>query len=100
MLTLQVLEQHGWTEGFFATWFSHLDVFRKVHDKKLVIITLSELLIVPVEQLPESLRVAWPQLLGTILSVFKTLPQAEQSNLFVLECLHMINMLTAIVHRS
>ncbi|KAF3901897.1 Importin-7 [Orbilia brochopaga] len=34
--TLRILETHGWTTKFFTLWFSNIDNFNRVHDKKLL----------------------------------------------------------------
>lgn len=54
----------------------------RVHDKKLTILTLCELLKMNLSDVPPSLKEGWNGLVAGILSVFKGLPQAEQS-----ECL-------------
>ncbi|CAG8526480.1 11131_t:CDS:10 [Ambispora gerdemannii] len=77
LITLRILEERGLTQGFFTIWFNNLDKFTRVHDKKLVIVTLCTLIAIPVEQLPSTLLAGWPQVLEGILSTFKSLPKAE-----------------------
>ncbi|CAG8569447.1 9240_t:CDS:10 [Ambispora leptoticha] len=77
LITLRILEERGFTQGFFTIWFNNLDKFTRVHDKKLVIVTLCSLIEIPMEQLPSALLAVWPQVLEGILSTFKTLPKAE-----------------------
>ena len=43
-VTLQVMEQHGWTNNFFSMWFSNFGDFSRVHDKKLSIVAICALL--------------------------------------------------------
>ncbi|KAI7867363.1 armadillo-type protein [Spinellus fusiger] len=78
-LTLELLEKNQWTHGFFSLWFTTLDRFSRVHDKKLVIVSLCALLEVPTEHIPPSLQTGWPQILQSIISVFKTLPKAIEN---------------------
>lgn len=77
--TLRLLEENGWTERFLTVWFTNLDKFTRVYDKKLSIITLCSILTVPVEQLPAALRNNWPQVLQGILTNFEGLPTAQAS---------------------
>ncbi|KAI9022225.1 armadillo-type protein [Phycomyces nitens] len=79
ILTLHLLEENQWTQGFFTLWFNTLDKFSRVHDKKLVIVSLCSLLELPAEQIPASLQAGWPQVLGGIINVFKTLPKAIEN---------------------
>src|SRR6266480_7026006 len=41
--TLQILETHGWTNKFFSLWFSNIEHFNRVHDKKLSIVGIISL---------------------------------------------------------
>ncbi|KAF9586050.1 hypothetical protein BGW38_010110 [Lunasporangiospora selenospora] len=75
--TLRLLEEQGWTERFFTAWFTNLDKFSRVHDRKLSIFTLCTLLRVPVEQLPPTLQNGWSRVLDGILKNFKGLPIAQ-----------------------
>ena len=83
-VTLRLLEENGWTERFLTVWFTNLDKFSRVYDKKLSIVTLCSIVSVPVEQLPPALRNNWPQVLQGILTNFEGLPtaQASKSNAF------------------
>ncbi|KAF9170410.1 hypothetical protein BGX20_009005 [Mortierella sp. AD010] len=76
-VTLRLLEENGWTQVFLTVWFTNLDKFSRVHDKKLSIIALCSILSVPVEQLPPALQSGWPQVLNGILSNFEGLPAAQ-----------------------
>lgn len=83
VLSLQVLESHGWTNKFFSTWFSYIDNFRRVHDKKLSIAAISSLLTLKGNEVPESVQQGWPRLLQGITRLFQTLPAAVRSMCFV-----------------
>ncbi|KAG0017779.1 hypothetical protein BGZ80_007926 [Entomortierella chlamydospora] len=76
-VTLRLLEENGWTQVFLTVWFTNLDKFSRVHDKKLSIVALCSILSVPVEQLPPALQSGWPQVLNGILSNFEGLPAAQ-----------------------
>jgi hypothetical protein len=51
----------------------------RVHDKRLSIIALSALLEMDPADIPDSLRDGWPSIVGGVLEVFKTLPEAMAS---------------------
>lgn len=78
-LTLQVLEAHGWTNKFFSLWFSSIDSFTRVHDKKLSIAAITSLIILPGDQVPVSIQPGWPRLLQGIVRLFQTLPAAMKN---------------------
>ncbi|GAB7350629.1 hypothetical protein MBLNU459_g1192t1 [Dothideomycetes sp. NU459] len=75
-LSLHVLETNGWTNKFFSLWFSSIDSFTRVHDKKLSIAAITSLLILPGDQVPVSVQPGWPRLLQGIVRLFQTLPAA------------------------
>jgi hypothetical protein len=79
LLTLHIMEENNWTQGFFTSWFQNINKFTRVHDKKLAIVALCALLEVPAEQIPASLQAGWSQILTAILTVFKTLGKAIES---------------------
>ncbi|KAG9254135.1 armadillo-type protein [Emericellopsis atlantica] len=76
VLALQVLESKGWTNRFFSLWFSHMNSFNRVHDKKLCIIAITALLNLNHDQIPASVSVGWPRLLQGVTELFRTLPNA------------------------
>lgn len=76
LLALQVLESKGWTNKFFSAWFSNIDNFRRVHDKKLSIAAISSLLTLKASDVPASIQQGWPRLLQGVTRVFQTLPAA------------------------
>jgi hypothetical protein len=63
VLTLHVLESKGWTNKFFSLWFSSIDSFTRVHDKKLSIAAIVALLTLNADQVPVSVQQGWPRLL-------------------------------------
>lgn len=63
ILALQILESKNWTNKFFSLWFGSMDSFSRVHDKKLCIVAIVELLQLPPDQIPASVSVGWPRLL-------------------------------------
>lgn len=75
-LSLQVLEGGQWTNKFFSTWFSNIDNFKRVHDKKLSIVAISALLTLRAEDVPASIQPGWPRLLQGVTRLFQTLPNA------------------------
>ncbi|KZZ91946.1 importin-7 [Ascosphaera apis ARSEF 7405] len=75
-LSLHVLEASGWTNKFFSAWFSSIDTFKRVHDKKLSIVAISSLLTLQANEVPVSIQPGWPRLLQGISKLFQTLPEA------------------------
>lgn len=76
ILTIAVLENKGWTNRFFSLWFSNMDHFSRVHDKKLCIVAIVSLLSLSADQIPASVSTGWPRLLQGLTGLFKTLPNA------------------------
>ncbi|KAI6088473.1 ARM repeat-containing protein [Hypoxylon rubiginosum] len=79
ILTIAVLESKGWTNRLFSLWFSSMEHFSRVHDKKLCIVAISSLLSLTADQIPASVSVGWPRLMHGITSLFKTLPNAMKN---------------------
>ncbi|EJT79856.1 hypothetical protein GGTG_04939 [Gaeumannomyces tritici R3-111a-1] len=78
-LALQILEAKGWTNKFFSLWFSSMENFSRVHDKKLCIVAIVALLGINPDQIPPSVSIGWPRLLQGITILFRTLPNAEKN---------------------
>ena len=78
-LSVHVLEANGWTNKFFSMWFSHIDSFTRVHDKKLSIGAITGLLTFGADEVPTSVRQGWPRLLQGIVRLFQTLPAAMKN---------------------
>ncbi|KAF2813681.1 ARM repeat-containing protein [Mytilinidion resinicola] len=75
-LALHMLETNNWTNKFFSLWFSNIDSFTRVHDKKLSISAICALLTLRAELVPISVQQGWPRLLQGIVRLFQTLPAA------------------------
>jgi hypothetical protein len=80
-LALHVLEANGWTNKFFSLWFSSIDNFSRVHDKKLCISAICALLTLNAQSVPVSVQQGWPRLLQGVVRLFQTLPAALKSKL-------------------
>jgi hypothetical protein len=78
-LALHYLESSGQTNKFFSLWFSNIDSFTRVHDKKLAIATINELLTLQAHEIPVSVQQGWPRLLTGVVRLFQTLPAAIKS---------------------
>ena len=81
ILTLRTLEAKGWTNKFFSSWFSNIENFSRVHDKKLSIVAISSLLTLRAGEVPTSVQQGWPRLLQGVVQLFQTLPMAIKSEL-------------------
>lgn len=79
VIALHVLESNGWTNKFFSSWFSNIDYFTRVHDKKLSIVAISSLLTLNANEVPNSVQEGWPRLLQGVVRLFQTLPAALKS---------------------
>jgi hypothetical protein len=79
VLALHVLENNGWTNKFFSLWFSSIDNFARVHDKKLCISAICALLTINGQNVPVSIQQGWPRLLQGIVRLFQTLPAAMKN---------------------
>ncbi|KAI9704033.1 MAG: hypothetical protein M1820_005654 [Bogoriella megaspora] len=79
ILAMHLLETNGWTNKFFSLWFSNIDSFTRVHDKKLNIAAISGLLTLRAEDVPTSVQQGWPRLLQGIVRMFQTLPAAMKN---------------------
>ena len=75
-LSVHVLESNGWTNKFFSLWFSSIDSFTRVHDKKLSIGAITQLLTLRADEVPQSVQQGWPRLLQGVTRLFQTLPAA------------------------
>jgi hypothetical protein len=78
-LAIHVLEQHGWTNKFFSLWFSNIDSFTRVHDKKLAIAAIVQLLTLAPQEVPPTVAQGWPRLLTGLVRLFQTLPAAVKN---------------------
>lgn len=81
---LQVFEgaQAGLSREIFDAWFSAVNKdteLPRVHDKKLSILAMCELLKLPPGAIPDSLKDGWAHIVGAILTLFKQLPGAVAS---------------------
>ncbi|CAJ0906325.1 7840_t:CDS:10 [Entrophospora sp. SA101] len=78
LIILDLLEKKNFTQPFFNLWFENINQFKRVHDKKLVILTLCDLLEIPLNKLPLALQSNCSNLFDGILNIFKSLPKAEE----------------------
>ncbi|KAL9637334.1 MAG: hypothetical protein Q9164_002255 [Protoblastenia rupestris] len=78
-IALHVLESNGWTNKFFSSWFSNIESFTRVHDKKLSIVAISSLLTLDASQVPSSVQLGWPRLMQGAVRLFQTLPAAMKN---------------------
>ncbi len=80
-LALSILEMNGMTNRFFSLWFSNIDNFSRVHDKKLSIAAITALLTIHAQSVPHSVQQGWPRLMAGLAKLFQTLPAAMKSKL-------------------
>ncbi|KIO25700.1 hypothetical protein M407DRAFT_8258 [Tulasnella calospora MUT 4182] len=89
VLTLQALEQaQGGARAFFDKWFAAMNSPKglpRVHDKKLSILALCELMKMDTSAVPQTLTEGWSGLVAGALAIFKELPEAEDRRAALLE---------------
>ncbi|ODQ63530.1 ARM repeat-containing protein [Nadsonia fulvescens var. elongata DSM 6958] len=74
--SLAFLQEKNYLEMFFTLWFSEMERFTRVTDKKLAILAIQSILILPIEQIPAAIQGNLSQLFSGMLSIFQTLPAA------------------------
>lgn len=75
-LTLAILDRHGWTQQFFASWFKHLSTLNRVHDIKLSVCAICAVFEWLTQNPDAQLASAAHQLVIGALDMFKHLPSA------------------------
>jgi len=73
---LQAVDRSHALMRLCETWI--LSCTHSVHDKKIMILALSSLLMLPFNSLPDRVRKAWPQLAPIFAEMFNTMPQAVE----------------------
>ena len=86
ILTFRVLEAHAWTNKFFSAWFSNIDNFSRVHDKKLSILAIAALLTLRSDEIPSTVKSGWAKLFNGVVRLFQSLPAALKSKPPPLAC--------------
>ncbi|KAJ3205405.1 hypothetical protein HK099_000832, partial [Clydaea vesicula] len=79
LMTLSYLEQKGVTLVIFQTWFKELESFKRVHDKKLSILTICKIISYKYENLPQSIQSIWGMILDGALRLFSDYPAAVET---------------------
>eukprot|EP01087_Luapelamoeba_hula_P007288 TRINITY_DN1779_c0_g1_i1.p1 TRINITY_DN1779_c0_g1~~TRINITY_DN1779_c0_g1_i1.p1 ORF type:complete len:1013 (+),score=139.46 TRINITY_DN1779_c0_g1_i1:120-3158(+) len=67
LITLQILEQANCTLPLFENWFQLVASFTRLHDKKVSVLGLTSILMVPFGSLPPSVQAAQPHLVRLLL---------------------------------
>lgn len=83
-LSLRFLEENNHTGYFFNLWFTNIASMTRVHDKRLSVMTIIKIMMLPDDQIPASLQSGFGQLLHGALQFLKTLPDALKSINFFL----------------
>ena len=80
LLTLSVLEGKKATNDFFQAWFQNHTKLSRVHDKKLSVAALLNFITACVQepQALESMKMAFPSVMKSVLLFLSTLPKAEE----------------------
>jgi hypothetical protein len=80
-LTLSLMDQNNWVQGFFQLLINNLESLYGVHDKYLTIRTLVSIVELPIESVPQSVQNGLPQLLLAFTQLFQKLPSSEDTKL-------------------
>ena len=75
-LTLNHMKCQGWLMIFLSMWSENLDNFKRVHDLRLILVSLASIFHIPIESLPEEITSSLPALLSTFLKSVQTYPKA------------------------
>ncbi|KAH6566864.1 hypothetical protein BASA62_006461 [Batrachochytrium salamandrivorans] len=77
-LALEILERAQWVSGFFDMWFKNLEHFTRVHDKRLAILTLAQLVDLACcdTACPPTLKATWPHFFKGVLKCFEGFSEA------------------------
>lgn len=79
-LTIQVMEQRGWTQFVFSAWFSHLDSMQRVFDKKMTVLGLSAILSMDniVQSLPMTLQQNIPHIVSGCVNMLQKMQEQKE----------------------
>ncbi|KAI8810868.1 armadillo-type protein [Cladochytrium replicatum] len=75
-LTLQILVNMNAAQQFFEAWLKHLNMFVRVHDKKLSIVAMVEILGISPDTLPPLVQSIWNDLFKGCIFLFQSYPAA------------------------
>lgn len=76
LMTLTFLESAQFTTTFFQKWFTSLEHFSRVHDKKLSLVALCSILDLPESSIPQTLRGAWGEIMKALVEILEGYPEA------------------------
>ena len=75
-LTLNHLHSQGWLNVFLSIWSNNLEGFKRVHDLRLILVSLASIFHVSIESLPKEISTSLPDLLSIFLNSVQTYPKA------------------------
>lgn len=75
-MTLTHLKRQGWLNVFLNLLSKNLESFKRVHDIRLLLLSLASIFHVSIESLPEEVTGSLPLLLSTFLTAVQTYPKA------------------------
>lgn len=75
-MTLNHLNRQGWLHQFLRLWSLNLEGFKRVHDLRLILVSLASIFHVPIESLPSELSSTLPGLLSIFLNSIQSYPKA------------------------
>lgn len=75
-MTLDHLKRQGWLNVFLNLLSKNLESFKRVHDLRLILLSLASIFHVSIESLPEEITSSLPSLLATFLSSVQAYPKA------------------------
>lgn len=75
-ISLNHLHRQGWLNVFLTLWSTNLEGFKRVHDHRLILLSLASIFHVSIESLPEEVSSSLPGLLSIFLNSVQTYPKA------------------------
>ena len=75
---ISLLESVDGTLIFFSSWLEYTPLFKRVHDKKLCILAINEILKISFPSLPPTVQNGYSKLMGVAATMLETLPAAYE----------------------
>jgi hypothetical protein len=76
--TISQLESIDGTMIFFSSWLDYIPLFKRVHDKKLCVLAINEILKSPFSAMPPTIQNGYSKLMVVAATMLETLPAAYE----------------------
>lgn len=68
-LALQALEANNWTQTLFTQWFTFFEHFQRIYDRKITVLGLSSIFLLPSSQWPSTVKNVFPTIFVSCLHI-------------------------------